>query len=97
MSPDERFHVRVFSDYSAETPVWFGGGLVVDLEGVLGISAALADRLRSLAAHFDENVDWQHGWSSPQARVKYNRLREQLVLDLQAELPPPYWVTSGFE
>ncbi|PWD50303.1 hypothetical protein C8046_06115 [Serinibacter arcticus] len=97
MDRDERFHVRVFSDYSAETPVWFGGGLVVDLERVLGVSTELADRLRRLATLFDDNAHWEHGWSSPQAREEYHRLLEELVPELQEELPPPYWVTAGSE
>ena len=94
MSEDEEWHVRVFSDYWAETPVWFGGGLVEDLEDDLGVSRPLADRLRSLAALFNDHVDWRHGWSSEGRRIEYNHLLEQLAAELQSELGAPYWVTT---
>ncbi|MEX5720012.1 hypothetical protein [Geodermatophilus maliterrae] len=77
--------VKLMPDYGAAWPLWGGGGMC-DAEE-LGLSPALAARLRAWQDLFDEHFSYDGGWDGPSAQERFATLARQLVRDLEAELP----------
>lgn len=83
----EKREIRMFCDYSAEWPVWAEDGLTSPER--LGLSPALAEKLRVWNEYFQANAHWDKNYLvSKESDALWAAEGRRLAEHLQRELGP---------
>ncbi|MBE7190327.1 MAG: hypothetical protein INR67_18710 [Jatrophihabitans endophyticus] len=92
--------LRMFVDYGCRSPLWMraddGGGRGVPLEA-LPLPGDLRAALRAWCRFFDENYDWQTGWTNPRTEALFADMGRGLYERTARVLQGRFTVVPRFE